>query len=221
MFHAAAVPMAHFSTLKSGSTSYIMRRFGLEAFLDALEKYQITDLVCVPPIVIAVVMSPLNKKYSLKSVKTATCGAAPLDKGSQGRLQRLLSPNASFTQLWGMTETSCIGTMFPYPESDDTGSIGYLLPNMEGKLVNDDGKNISAYNKEGELCVRGPTIIQGYFADPAANAVSFDNEGFYHTGDIAYCDEKTKKWYIVDRKKVHISMSSLKTPFRPLTSVPS
>lgn len=52
----------------------------------------------------------------------------------------------------------------------------------------------------GEICVRGPTVIKGYFENPAANAESFDGEWF-KTGDIGYCDEKTKKWYIVDRKK--------------------
>lgn len=49
--------------------------------------------------------------------------------------------------------------------------------------------------------MRGPTVTQGYFNNPEANAQSFDSEGWYKTGDIAYCDEATRKWYIVDRKK--------------------
>jgi acyl-CoA synthetase (AMP-forming)/AMP-acid ligase II len=49
--------------------------------------------------------------------------------------------------------------------------------------------------------VRGPTVTPGYFNNPKANAESFDNDGWFHTGDIAYCDEASKKWYIVDRKK--------------------
>lgn len=49
--------------------------------------------------------------------------------------------------------------------------------------------------------MRGPTVTPGYFNNPEANAQSFDSEGWYKTGDIAYCDEATKKWYIVDRKK--------------------
>lgn len=69
------------------------------------------------------------------------------------------------------------------------------------RLVDDQGKNISAYNTRGELCVRGPTVTPGYFNNPAANAESFDEDGWYHTGDIAYCDAASKKWYIVDRKK--------------------
>lgn len=72
---------------------------------------------------------------------------------------------------------------------------------MFDRLVDDNGKNISAYGVRGELCVRGPTVTPGYFNNPEANTQSFDSEGWYKTGDIAYCDEATRKWYIVDRKK--------------------
>lgn len=51
------------------------------------------------------------------------------------------------------------------------------------------------------MCVRGPIVTSGYFENPKANVESFDSDGFYKTGDIAYCDSKTKKWYMVDRKK--------------------
>lgn len=69
------------------------------------------------------------------------------------------------------------------------------------RLIDDEGKDISAYDTRGELCVRGPTIISRYFGNEQANADSFDSEGYFKTGDIAYCDGATKKWYIVDRKK--------------------
>jgi acyl-CoA synthetase (AMP-forming)/AMP-acid ligase II len=68
-------------------------------------------------------------------------------------------------------------------------------------LIDDDGTNISAFNVRGELCVRGPTVTPGYYKNPEANALSFDSDGWYKTGDIAYCDQTTRKWYIVDRKK--------------------
>ena len=58
----------------------------------------------VPPMVITIIMSDKTKKYDLSSVKFATCGAAPLEKGPQARLQALLGKEAVFTQVWGMTE---------------------------------------------------------------------------------------------------------------------
>lgn len=69
------------------------------------------------------------------------------------------------------------------------------------RLIDDNGKDISGYGVRGELCIRGPTITPGYFENPKANTESFDNEGYFRTGDIGYCEETTRKWYIIDRKK--------------------
>lgn len=91
---------------------------------------------------------------------------------------------------------------FPYPEKDTTGSVGRPMPNLDLKLVDENGKDISGYDVRGELCIRGPTVVRGYFENPEANARDWDEDRFFHTGDIAYCDGKTQKWYIVDRKKV-------------------
>ncbi|KAJ6050336.1 hypothetical protein N7499_010272 [Penicillium canescens] len=202
VFHASAAPVAHISTLKAGSVAYMMRRFELEKYLNTVEKYNVTDLAMVPPIVIAILMSPLSQQRPfLKKVRLAACGAAPLDKGIQARFRSLMGDGSPFTQVWGMTETSCVATMFPYPEHDDTGSVGRLIPNLEAKLIDEEGNNISAYGVRGELCVRGPTVTPGYFNNIEANAHSFDSEGWFKTGDIAFCDGSTRKWYIVDRRK--------------------
>ncbi|KAE8378625.1 hypothetical protein BDV26DRAFT_292023 [Aspergillus bertholletiae] len=202
MFHAAAAPSTHWSPLKGGQVVHVMRRFDLMGFVSNVEKFQITDLQMVPPIAVALVMSPeVQARPYLKSIRVALCGAAPLSKEVQAKLQVMLAKDAPCTQVWGMTETCCIATQFRYHEQDDTGSVGRLLPNIEAKLVDDQGNNISAYGVRGEICVRGPTVTPGYFNNPEANAASFDQDGWYHTGDIAYCDQDTLKWYIVDRKK--------------------
>ncbi|KAJ5502786.1 AMP-dependent synthetase/ligase [Penicillium fimorum] len=202
IFHAAVAPVTHISTLKAGVVIYLMRRFDLETYLSTVEKYNITDLTMVPPIVIAILMSPLSrKKPYLQNARMAGCGAAPLDKNVQARFRSLMGDNKPFTQVWGMTETCSIATNFPYPEHDDTGSVGRLVPNLEAKLIDENGENISAFDVRGELCVRGPTITPGYFNNPEANAEGFDSEGWFKTGDIAYCDQRTRKWYIVDRRK--------------------
>lgn len=75
------------------------------------------------------------------------------------------------------------------------------MPGLDVRLVDDDGKDITAYGVRGELCVRGPSVTKGYYRNDETNKKDFC-DGYWHTGDIAYCDEKTKKWYIVDRKKV-------------------
>lgn len=202
IFHAAATPVAVTSPFRSGDMTYIMRRFELESFLHAHEKFGITEMMVVPPIAIAIIMSPASKKYSLKSVKSAACGAAPMDKSTQARLKALLAPEAPFTQCWGMTETSCVASMIVTPEHDTTGSVGRMLSNLDVKLVDDEGKDISQTGERGEICVRGPTVTKGYFENEEANKRDWDDEGYFHTGDIGYRDPSTEKWYIVDRKKV-------------------
>jgi acyl-CoA synthetase (AMP-forming)/AMP-acid ligase II len=133
MFHVATVPAVHASPFRSGHKIWIMRRFELEPFLAGIEKHQITNLGMVPPLVIAIINSPLSKKYSLRSIRTAGVGAAPLDAGSQNRMRQLMAPGATFTQVWGMTETTSAITLFYYPEADDTGSVGRLMPNTDIK----------------------------------------------------------------------------------------
>ncbi len=131
----AAVPIIHIAPLRDGHVSYVMRRFELPVYLANLERFKITDIFVVPPLVISIIMSPLSRKHSLKSVKQASCGAAPLDKEQQARFKDLLANDAQVTQVWGMTETTCITTMFRWPEDDASGSVGMLVPHMRAKCV--------------------------------------------------------------------------------------
>ncbi|KAK5949304.1 Acyl-CoA synthetase actt5 [Knufia fluminis] len=201
-FHVATVPAVHVSPLHNGTKIWIMRRFDLEAYLGAIQRHRITDLGMAPPLVIAIINSPVTKKYSLKSVRRIGCGAAPLDAESQNRLQALCADDCVFTQVWGMTETTSALSLFRYPEMDDTGSVGNLfLPGTDVKLIDDEGRDVTGFDVRGELCVKGPTIIKGYYNNERANAESWDSEGYFKTGDILYCDGKMGKWYVVDRKK--------------------
>ncbi|EXJ60273.1 hypothetical protein A1O7_04425 [Cladophialophora yegresii CBS 114405] len=201
MFHAAIAPRCHTSTLKLGETSYVMRRFELEAYLANIEKFRVTEMYVVSAMAVAIAMSPLLKKYSLESIRAGLAGAAPLSKETQAAIRPYLHPSAPFVQAMGMTEVSCILTMFPWPEDDTTGAVGRPIPGVDIKLVDDDGKDITAYDVPGEMCARGPTVISGYLNNPQANAEAFDAQGFYHTGDIMYRDGRSKLWYVVDRKK--------------------
>ena len=67
-------------------------------------------------------------------------------------------------------------------------------------MSTDCGNDITAYDNVGELCIRGPTISPGYFENPEADKASFDAYGFFHSGDVGYCDGKSKLFYIIDRK---------------------
>lgn len=204
MFHVSQVPRCHTSPLRSGYKTVIMRRFELNAYLTNIKKFQVTELNLVPMIVVHILTSgnPLVVPDTFASLRNTWSGAAPLDKMLQARFKKLLRHDAPFNQCWGMSDTSCIATMYYYPDMDTTGGVGRFIPNHDAKLVDDDGKDITAYGVRGELCVRGPCIVAGYFGNVKVSTDSWDEDNYFHTGDIAYCDEKTKSWYIVDRKKV-------------------
>lgn len=186
-----------------------MKRFALPDYLTYTHKFQITSMMLVPPMVVAIIQAARQDeafvRKCLSSVKAVIGGAAPLDPQTQAKLQTLLPEGAAFTQIWAMTETTCIACYLYYPENDDTGSVGRFMPNLDVKLVDPDpeseGDEVGPYDTRGELCIRGPTVIRGYLENPEANARDWDEDGYFHSGDIVYCDSKTKLWYVVDRKK--------------------
>jgi 4-coumarate--CoA ligase len=220
MFHAATAPSTHISALKAGHQQFIMRRYDPSIFINMIEKHNITDLVLVPPQVtslLALPHSPTTKKYKLRTVKCAWGGGAPLDATTQNAFAALLPPSSPFTQIWAMTETCCFASLITYPEHDDTGSVGRFLPNIDVKLLDDDGNDVTGYDVSGELAIRGPTVTRGYVG--RERALDFDDEGYFRTGDILYCDKESGKWYIIDRKKDLIKVRGFQVAPKELEGV--
>lgn len=127
------VPIGHITPLRAGHTSYIMRRFTLEDFLRYTEKYKVTEIFVVPPIIVSLLQSPLIQKYSLRSLRWGMIGGAALNLEAQKAFTALINKDGRINCCYGMTELSCIGATYPWPEEDDEGSIGYFLPNLEVK----------------------------------------------------------------------------------------
>ncbi|RPB05106.1 acetyl-CoA synthetase-like protein [Choiromyces venosus 120613-1] len=208
MFHIANVPLVFTSMFRMPWTGYVLRRFDMETWLSTVQKYKATHTSLAPIIAVGIVKSPLTDKFDISSLRMVASAASALNPDVQRMLIRRIKPvkgreedEPRVTQLWGMTETTCIVTKFNHPEVDDTGSVGKLIPGLEARIVDDEGTDISDYNVTGEICLRGPIITRGYFGNPDATRASWDLDGFYHTGDVGYCDRETKKWYLIDRKK--------------------
>lgn len=202
MFHVSQVPRAHTSPFRGGHITFVMRRFELAPWLKAIEEFEITECNMVPMMVVQILTSGLATPRTFQSIRNAWSGAAPLDKALQARFKKLMRADAPFNQVWGMSETSCIATMNYYPKYDPSGSVGWFIPTLDAKLVDDVGNDISGWGARGELCVRGSIIVNGYFENPEANRRDWDDEGYFHTGDIAYAEgPENRRIYIVDRKK--------------------
>ena len=131
-FHAFTFPLVHMLPLRDEHTTYIMRRFELQEYLGCIHKYQITETAIVPPIALSLVAARGMDTKLLSTLRYVWCAGAPLASTSQARLKILLHPEAVFGQVWGMSETGWI-TAFPYPESDESGSVGRLLPGLKAK----------------------------------------------------------------------------------------
>lgn len=224
-FHAGINPSIIVSVLKEGREGYVMRRFDLEPYLRLYAKYQLTEFFGVPPMILAVIMSGLadeksdkyKPEFSLRSVRNGIVGAAPTSPAVQARFQSLLGKGATMGQVWGMSETTSIVSMVPWGiaracgrgEMDSAwGNVGTPNPSMQLKLVDEKGKDVTESGR-GELCVRGPTVVKGYYGNEKATKESWDEEGYFHTGDVIevrrHKDPETGKeeqlMYVVERLK--------------------
>ncbi|KAH7224374.1 uncharacterized protein BKA55DRAFT_599329 [Fusarium redolens] len=187
--------------VKRGCTTVVMPKFDLKSFLSTIQDFKVTYLIFAPPVVSMLVKSPLVSKYDLSSVKFLVCGAAPLQADVEKRLESLFSKTgARSRQGWGMSEATMSISIFGPDEFDPShGSVGYLVPNMQLQILNEDGRAVS-YDEEGEAILRGPNMFKGYYKNPAATKDAFTDDGWVKTGDIVKID-KTGLVSIVDRKK--------------------
>ena len=152
----------------------------------------------IPPIVLALAKHPLVDEFDLSSLEFMNSGAAPLSAELEVACGKRLG--CRMQQGYGLTETSP-ATHFV---TDDLagqmpGSIGPLVPNTECRIL-DLATGERPAGEPGELCIRGPQVMKGYFNNPQATARAIDPDGWLHTGDVARVEEDGSL-RIVDRLK--------------------
>lgn len=179
-----------------GVPVYMMKQFDFVDMLRCVETNRITRLQIAPPVMVLLGKRPETLHYDLSSLKDITCGAAPLSRELQLDVAQKL--NVSIKQGWGMTEATC-GGLNTEKNEKITGSVGVLFPNMEGKLVDDDGREVTD-GQPGEFWLRGPNVSLGYWKNEKATRETFTAEGWLKTGDVAFL--RGDSLYMVDRKKV-------------------
>ncbi|KAJ3417284.1 hypothetical protein HDV05_005740 [Chytridiales sp. JEL 0842] len=192
-----------------GHTVVVVPKFELEPFLGYLSKYNVGLAHIVPPIALAFAKHPIVDKFKFPKLRALCSGAAPLSGDLVHAIKARLGINT--VQGYGMTELSPIA-IFSSTKKVVPGSSGFLMPNMEAKLVDpSNGQEISGKDligKEGELWLRGPNVMKGYHNNEKATKETIDEEGWLHTGDIAVMD-KDGYFYIVDRIKELIKYKGL------------
>jgi long-subunit acyl-CoA synthetase (AMP-forming) len=135
---------------------------------------------------------PATKKFDLSSVETVGSGAAPLGREVSEEFEKLW-PNGQVNvkQGWGMTEVTCAATTFSPAKRSESFSVGEVLANLEAKIVLDDeGKVEAKQGERGEIWVRGPNVMKGYWGKPEATRETLTEDGWLKTGDVAYVDKE-------------------------------
>ena len=206
-FHIYGMVVVMKLALAYGATVVTMPRFDMADFLALIQRYRITTLPMVPPMVLGLAKSPLVDQYDLSSLRTLFCGAAPL--GAELSIEAGNRVGCPVVQGYGMTEASPVTHLSPKnAKNAKPGSIGKVIPMTEVRIVDVDSGADQGPNAEGELWIRGPQIMRGYLNQATATADSIDENGWYRTGDIGYADEDGF-FYIVDRVKELIKYKGL------------
>ncbi|KAK9059881.1 hypothetical protein SSX86_020585 [Deinandra increscens subsp. villosa] len=213
MFHIYGLVAFATGLIASGATVVVLSKFEIHEMLSAIGLYGVTYLPLVPPILVALVNNAeqIRAKYDLRSLKSVLCGGAPLSKEStEGFMEKY--PGVTIMQGYGLTESTGIGASTDTAEeSRRYGTAGKLSSNMEARIVDPETGKALPVNRTGELWLKGPTVMKGYFSNPEATASTLDSTGWLRTGDLCYIDEDGFI-FVVDRLKELIKYKGYQVP---------
>jgi fatty-acyl-CoA synthase len=198
LFHAGGLFAYMSSQVVFGNTSVLTRQFNPQQVLELIERERVTVFAAVPTMYQMLTQAPNWAGADMSNLRFCTSGGAPLPVPLVEKYGE--EKGVRFKQGFGMTEYG--PGLFALPAEDairKAGSIG--RPNFFIDVrVMDDEDNPLGPNQVGELVLKGPSGCSGYWQNPQASAAVYDDEGWFHTGDMVYHDEEWY-FYVVDRKK--------------------
>ena len=202
----SALPAAHVygnvvinGTLMAGGQVVLMKRFDASLALMHIQEHRATMFEGVPAMYAMMLADAALEKADIASLTRSTVGGQTIATSVIDAWE--LRSGAPLLELWGMTEISGLGATHALHAPGPQGSVGVALPGVQLKAVRpDDPTRECSPNEPGELMVRGPIVMMGYFNNPAATAETIDADGWLHTGDISIHDG-VGHFYIIDRLK--------------------
>jgi long-chain acyl-CoA synthetase len=200
MFHIGGAGWG-IAGLFSGATNHVVREFIPAQILEIVQRERLQVMLLVPAMILFLVQAPQMSETDLSSLRLIVYGAAPIPAALLRQAMAIFP--CGFQQVYGLTETTGAITLLPPKDHDPNDakkllSCGYAQKGVELRIVGDDGKD-RAPGEVGEIAVRSPQVMGGYWKLPEATARAVQGDWFF-TGDAGYLDE-AGYLYIYDRVK--------------------
>ena len=208
MFHIAGMAFNEISVYNGWTQILLPDPRNTEFICDVLAKYRPMLIANVPSLYHMLMANPRFKALDHSNLTQCISAAAPFPLESQQELESIIGRN-KLIELYGMTETTAISVMNPLKGKRKLGTVGLPLPNTDIKLVEPGTGKEAKQGEPGELCIKCPQLMKGYYKKPDEDKKAFDGEGFFHTGDVMVQDEDGFLT-IVDRTKDMIIVSGFK-----------
>jgi long-chain acyl-CoA synthetase len=197
-FHVYGLSTCQHLAMVTGSTLVLLPRFQVTEVLEAIQEHQVTIFSAIPMMFMKITEFPKIQRYNLRSLRVCLSGASPLHAEVQDRFERLTGVRIS--EGYGLTEAGPVTHCTPVYGHHPRGSIGVPFPDTEARIVDlETGEHVMPVGQIGELILRGPQIMQGYWNNERETRQVLRN-GWLYSGDIARQDE-TGFFYLIDRKK--------------------
>ncbi len=198
-FHATGCHSILLGNLAAGGKLVMMRKWDATRALELIERERVNQFGGVPSVVWQVIEHPDFDSYDLSSLRSIGYGGAPAAPELVRKIEEMF-PGRGASNGYGLTETSAISTMNAGQDYlDKPESVGVPIPVCDTKVIDPTGTPLPL-GEVGELCIKGPNVVKGYWNKPEATAEAFDEDGYLHTGDLARVDEEGFV-YLVDRAK--------------------
>ena len=213
-FHIYGMVAILFSSLYFGCKTVTLPRFDPEMFLATIQRYRVTKLYCVPPIILFMAKHPIVENYDLSSLADVMSASAPLATDVVRAAKERLVSDCIIRQGYGLTETSSVSHVLPIELAESfkkPGSVGVPLMSMKCKIVDPETLQTLPVGEKGEVWMAGPTIMKGYLNNEQATRDMITEDGWLRSGDIGYFNDEGC-FYITDRLKELIKVKGFQVP---------
>ena len=203
LYHIFALTLCLLAIRQGSSLTLIPNPRDIPKFVAELKKRPFHMLPAVNTLFNALLQNPQFKTLDFSHLCVSQAGGMAASEGTAKQLQKVTG--STMIEGWGMSETCAIGTNNPVISTTFSGNIGLPLPGIDIAIKDDEGNSLPQ-GESGEICIRGPNVMVGYYNQPEENAKAFTPDGFMRTGDIGIMDPQGYT-RIIDRKKDMILVS--------------